>query len=109
MIKAQLDRAMSGQATLCQVTGSAGSGKSTLLRAFVASLDPVDQPAVIAWGHCDQQTGTIRPLGPWTEILQSFSAWPTSWFPKNNYAIPTGFSSPSDRPSRNWHRILSSY
>ena len=73
VIKAQLDRAMSGQATLCQVTGSAGSGKSTLLRAFVASLDPVDQPAVIAWGHCDQQTGTIRPLGPWTEILQSFS------------------------------------
>ncbi|MCB1701248.1 MAG: AAA family ATPase, partial [Halioglobus sp.] len=72
-IKAQLDLAMSGQAALCQVTGSAGSGKSTLLRAFVASLDPVDQPAVIAWGHCDQQTGTIRALGPWTEILQSFS------------------------------------
>jgi tetratricopeptide (TPR) repeat protein len=72
-IKAQLDLAMSGQAALCKVTGTAGSGKSTLLRAFVASLDPVDQPAVIAWGHCDQQTGTIRPLGPWTEILQSFS------------------------------------
>jgi len=64
---------MSGRAALCQVTGIAGSGKSTLLRAFIASLNPIDQPAVIAWGHCDQQTGTIRPLGPWTEILQSFS------------------------------------
>jgi predicted ATPase len=72
-IQAQLDLAMCGQATLCQVTGIAGSGKSTLLRAFIASLNPIDQPAVIAWGHCDQQTGTIRPLGPWTEILQSFS------------------------------------
>ena len=72
-IRSQLDLAMQGKAALCRITGSAGSGKSTLLRAFIASIDPTEHPAVIAWGHCDQQLGTTRALAPWTEILQSFT------------------------------------
>lgn len=64
---------MQGKAALCRITGSAGSGKSTLLRTFIASIDPAECPAVIAWGHCDQKIGTIPPLAPWTEILQSFT------------------------------------
>lgn len=72
-IQSQLELAMQGEAALCRITGSGGSGKSTLLRAFIASIDPTDYPAVIAWGHCDRQIGKIRPLAPWTEILQSFT------------------------------------
>ena len=73
MMRSQFDLALQGESSLCYIKGEAGSGKSTLLRAFVSSLDKTDVPVVIAWGHCDQQTGNIRPLSPWTQILQSFS------------------------------------
>ena len=72
-MRSQFDLALQGKSSFCYIKGEAGSGKSTLLRAFVSSLDKTDVPVVIAWGHCDQQTGSISPLSPWTQILQSLS------------------------------------
>jgi len=81
-IREQVDLALTAGAGFCLVSGEAGAGKSTLLRAFVASLQERAEPLVVAWGHCDQQTGTLRPLAPWTEILQSFSGTSVSAVPE---------------------------
>ena len=74
-MRSHFDLAMSGQSCFCVVSGQAGSGKSTLLRAFVSALDSSALPAVIAWGRCDPLVGTISPLAPWAQILQSLSGF----------------------------------
>lgn len=75
-MRSQFDLAMSGRSALCVVSGQAGSGKSTLLQAFVSAVDSGGIPVVIAWGRCDRQIGSISPLYPWSQILQSFSGSP---------------------------------
>lgn len=72
-LAAQWALARRGRAGFCRISGDAGSGKTTLLRAFAASLACEEPDAVVAFASCDQQTGDIRPLAPWTEILQSLA------------------------------------
>lgn len=84
-LKSQFDLALKGQSSICYVKGDTGSGKSTLLRAFVSSLDKADVPPVIAWGHCDQQTGSIRPLNPWAQILNSLSGLSDVTIPEERF------------------------
>ncbi len=66
-------RAQSGESTFCVVQGDTGAGKSTLLREFVAGIEAAHSQAVVAWGHCDLQTGKGRPLLPWTGVLESLA------------------------------------
>lgn len=63
----------SGSSAFCVVQGDIGAGKSTLLREFVSGIERTHTQAVVAWGHCDLQTGKGRPLLPWTGILESLA------------------------------------
>ena len=72
-LKAQLDGAQRHVGSICLVKGGTGSGKSTLLRAFIATVERAESDIVVAWGHCDPQTGSLRPLLPWTDILGSLA------------------------------------
>ena len=67
------DQSLKGKSGLCIIKGGSGVGKSTLLREFVSRVETAEPDLVIAWGHCDQNVGGLRPLLPWTEILESFT------------------------------------
>ena len=72
-INRQLELTRGQQGCLCLVRGGAGSGKSTLLREFTSRLQQSGCDLVVAWGHCDAQTGNLRPLLPWARILESLT------------------------------------
>lgn len=72
-LNAQLDKAQHHLGSICIVKGGTGSGKSTLLREFIATVERAESDVVVAWGHCDPQTGSLRPLLPWTNILESLA------------------------------------
>ncbi len=69
----RLAAACGGAGGLCLVRGETGSGKSTLLRELAASAEAHGRQPVIAWGRCDPQLGELRPLYPWTGILEALT------------------------------------
>ncbi len=64
-----LDTALSGELSVCFVTGEAGSGKTALLTEFARRAAEADPDLVFAIGDCNAQAGTGDPYLPFREIL----------------------------------------
>jgi adenylate cyclase len=64
-----LDRALTGQGTVCFVTGEAGSGKTALVTEFARRAQQQHKDLVVAVGQSDAQTGAGDAFLPFREVL----------------------------------------
>ncbi|HEX2094949.1 MAG TPA: AAA family ATPase [Longimicrobiaceae bacterium] len=77
-ILAVLERGVAGHGSVVFVEGSAGIGKSVLIRKLIEKLlcTPDLKDAVVAYGHCYEETGPQNAYQPFVEILGSIANSP---------------------------------